>query len=111
MKHWFSGNLYPLSIQIPTKRSGPHNGLYKKIDIDNEPDQKYKTIMINQYRWMEKNKESIINKAKNLHSKYTENKLPDNIKNRCANYPRLEKLLDRYMIERQSKVNAKENTR
>ena len=23
MKHWFSGNLYPLSIQIPTKRSGP----------------------------------------------------------------------------------------
>ena len=24
MKHWFSGNLYPLSIQIPTKRSGPH---------------------------------------------------------------------------------------
>ena len=23
MTHWFSGNLYPLSIQIPTKRSGP----------------------------------------------------------------------------------------
>lgn len=87
------------------------NGLYKKIDINNEPDQKYKTIMINQYRWMEKNKEIIINKAKNLHSKYIENKLPDNIKNRCANYPKLEKLLDRYMIERQSKVNAKENTR
>ena len=29
MKHWFSGNLYPLSIQIPTKRSGP-----LKEDID-----------------------------------------------------------------------------
>ena len=27
MKHWFSGNLYPLSIQIPTKRSGPQYGV------------------------------------------------------------------------------------
>ena len=27
MKHWFSGNLYPLSIQIPTKRSGPLLGI------------------------------------------------------------------------------------
>lgn len=32
MKHWFSGNLYPLSIQIPTKRSGPQLGY--KIVVD-----------------------------------------------------------------------------
>lgn len=30
MKHWFSGNLYPLSIQIPTKRSGPQIEILNK---------------------------------------------------------------------------------
>ena len=47
MKHWFSGNLYPLSIQIPTKRSGPQLDisdydtfikLYIKFDILGAPD-------------------------------------------------------------------------
>ena len=31
MKHWFSGNLYPLSIQIPTKRSGPRIGVFRLL--------------------------------------------------------------------------------
>lgn len=36
MKHWFSGNLYPLSIQIPTKRSGPlvEKLLHEKIEAE-----------------------------------------------------------------------------
>ena len=34
MKHWFSGNLYPLSIQIPTKRSGPLVAIPNLLDVD-----------------------------------------------------------------------------
>jgi plasmid replication initiation protein len=40
LKHWFSGNLYPLSIQIPTKRSGP----LKEINLLTDVIVKYEPI-------------------------------------------------------------------
>ncbi|PQG42869.1 hypothetical protein CUS80_13675 [Enterococcus faecium] len=44
MKHWFSGNLYPLSIQIPTKRSGPPTQDTKVEQVSSKQPQEVESV-------------------------------------------------------------------
>lgn len=87
-----------LNNMIPVERS-----LCQLIDINNEQDPFRKILWRNEARWIRANGKSISSKAKLLYEQYINNTLPDHVKNRCANFPRLEKLLDKYMQKQQVK--------
>lgn len=87
-----------LNNMIPVERS-----LCQLIDIKNEQDPFRKILWRNEARWIRANGKNISSKAKLLYEQYINNTLPDHVKNRCANFPRLEKLLDKYMQKQQVK--------
>ena len=79
--------------------------LCNKLVIQNESDTKYKSLLENQYNWIKQNQDAINKKAQNLYNKYIEDRLPDNIKSRCVDFPRLERALDTY-LQRQPNENT-----
>ena len=67
---------------------------YKEIDlyaipVDKE-ERKYQKMLKEQLAWLNANKNQISNRSYKLYQKYKENKLSENIRNRCCNYPLLE---------------------
>lgn len=76
---------------------------YTLLDLDTTPedikDKKYHQLLIDQLAWLNSNRNSISKKAHNLYRLYVQNKLFDNIKSRCCNYPLLEEKCDLYQKE------------
>lgn len=80
---------------IPVKKDN-----YTIINLNKKCNSKeeemYQELLINQYTWININMRSIKNKAAVLYKLYNENRLPDNIKNRCCNYLLLEEKCEEY---------------
>ncbi len=56
----------------------------------------YQALLNNQYTWLNEYKDEIIKRATKLYNKYTHNRLPLNIQNRCCNYKILEEACLKY---------------
>ena len=73
---------------------------YEVIDLNrkitNKKDLQYHELLKNQYVWLNEHKKEIKNRATNLYTKYIYNKIPENIKNRCCNFPVLEEACFKY---------------
>ena len=67
---------------------------YKEFNLNkkakNEDEQFRIQLLKNQLRWLTSNKKEIYQKSSILYNLYKNDKLPDNVKNRCCNYPLLE---------------------
>lgn len=61
-----------------------------KKEIDSSKNKRYE-LMNNQLRWLTKYKKEVYFKSKLLYVLYKNNKLPQNVKNRCCNFLLLEK--------------------
>ena len=88
-----SGNLGVINLNnmIPVKNCYIFKIYPYKTTKQN--DAKYNELLNNQLSWINKkeNKEKIIKKATNLRNSYINNELPENIKNRCVDFIKLEK--------------------
>lgn len=76
-------------------------GKVSKIDISNYPslpieEQEYRHLLRNQNLWVNRNSARIISNAKKLHSLYCKGKLRGKLKDRCCNFPVLEKACIEY---------------
>lgn len=76
-------------------------GKLSKIDISNYPslpidEQEYRHLLRNQNLWVNRNSARIISNAKKLHSLYCKGKLRGKLKDRCCNFPVLEKACIEY---------------
>lgn len=69
------------------------------IDIDSITDIQYKNLLNNQFRWISKNNERIIDKANKLYDFFVSNTLNNSIKNRCCNFTLLEEKCKLYIPE------------
>ena len=69
-----------------------------KIDVANESDQTYKTLLYKQINWCNEkgNTLVILNKAKNLYNKVINKKLPQRIIDRCCDFKMLEEKSKEY---------------
>jgi len=65
------------------------DGCYHLLDIANE-EEKYKFLLYNQSRDINRNHEKIGKIAKKLYSMYINNHLPEHIKSRCCDFLLLE---------------------
>lgn len=70
------------------------NKNYIEFDLNKEsddPKEVFKLELVkNQLRWITSNRKTIITKSKLLYNLYKINKLPQNVKSRCCNFPLLE---------------------
>lgn len=73
---------------------------YTEFDLNkhiSDKNEKFRIALItNQLRWLTLNKKEINSKSKLLYNLYKQNKLPENVKNRCCNYPLLEEKCREY---------------
>ena len=71
---------------------------YKIIDINKDlnDDKKYQKLLSEQLSWLNSNNIQVRNKSYKLYSAYKNNKLSNNIQNRCCNYLLLEKVGKEY---------------
>lgn len=69
-----------------------------KIDVENEQDQTYKTLLYKQIHWCNEreNANIILNRAKNLYNKVINKKLPQRIIDRCCDFKMLEEKSQQY---------------
>lgn len=76
------------------------NKNYEEFDLNkktNNNEEKHRLELLkNQLRWLTTNKKEIITKSKLLYNLYKYNKLSDNVKKRCCNYPLLEEKCKEY---------------
>ena len=56
-------------------------------------------LLNNQLRWLNENKKEIYFKSKLLYNLYKENKLPNNMRQRCCNFILLEEKCKKYKSE------------
>lgn len=68
---------------------------YVEFDLNKQPKDKSEMfrleLMQNQLRWLTRNKKEVLNKSRLLYKLYKDDKLPKNVKDRCCNFPLLEK--------------------
>ncbi len=80
---------------IPVKTNN-----YKLIDLDGKVvtinEKKYKKLLREQLAWLNENYIQVKNKSYKLYNLYLNNKLSENIKNRCCNFKLLEEKCDEY---------------
>lgn len=73
---------------------------YKLVDLeisrDNIEEIKYKKMLREQLTWLNAHYNQIKNKSYKLYDLYTNNRLPDSIKNRCCNFILLEQVSSNY---------------
>ena len=73
---------------------------YTLLNLDIEPltnsELKYQKLLKEQLRWLNENYIQIKNKSSKLYNLYKDNKLSDNIKNRCCNFVLLEEKCNEY---------------
>lgn len=69
-----------------------------KIDVENESDEIYKTLLYKQINWCneKENRLLILNRAKNLYNKVVNKKLPQRIIDRCCDFKMLEEKSKEY---------------
>ena len=69
-----------------------------KIDVENEPDETYKTLLHKQINWCNESKNTllILNKAATLYTKLINKKLPQRIIDRCCDFKMLEEKCKEY---------------
>ena len=83
---------------IPVK---PRN--YKVIYLNNESsleiESRYKELLKDQLTWLNKNYEQVKNKSFKLYDLYINNKLNEQIRNRCCNFKLLEEKCREYNME------------
>jgi len=83
---------------IPVSRKN-----YSLIDLDTEyyieAEQIYQKLLKEQLTWLNKNYEQIINKSSKLYDLYTNNKLNEQIRNRCCNFKLLEEKCSEYNMK------------
>ena len=56
----------------------------------------YQFLLLSQLNWLNRNVHLVKNKAQNLYNRYSNNKLPTNIMNRCCNFKLLEQACANY---------------
>ena len=80
---------------IPVKSNN-----YQEFNLNKETknkEEKYRIeLMNNQLRWLTSNKKEIYTKSSLLYRLYVSNKLPENVRNRCCNFPLLEMKCELY---------------
>ena len=80
---------------IPVKSNN-----YQEFNLNKETknkEEKYRIeLMNNQLRWLTSNKKEIYTKSSLLYRLYVSNKLPENVRNRCCNFPLLEMICEIY---------------
>ena len=65
--------------------------------VTNDKDEKYRIDLLkNQLRWITSNRKEVITKSKLLYNLYKNNKLPQNVKDRCCNFILLEEKCSEY---------------
>ena len=73
---------------------------YIEFDLNKETkdkDEKYRIDLLkNQLRWITSNRKDVITKSKLLYNLYKNNKLPQNVKDRCCNFILLEEKCSEY---------------
>ena len=76
------------------------NNNYVEFDLNKKSNNKKEVFRLellrNQLRWLTSNKKEVITKSKLLYDLYKNNKLPQNLKNRCCNFPLLEEKSKEY---------------
>ncbi|WP_205088625.1 type III toxin-antitoxin system ToxN/AbiQ family toxin [Veillonella magna] len=68
----------------------------KLILSSSTTEKKYGLLLLNQWEWINTNKDFIIKKAEDLHNRYIRDDLDFRVKNRCVNFPLLEKRLEQF---------------
>lgn len=77
------------------------NKNYVEFDLNKKAINKEKfriELMKNQLRWLTNNKKEIYTKSKLLYNLYKNNKLPNNVKERCCNFLLLEEKCIKYSL-------------
>ena len=71
-----------------------------KIDVENEKDKAYKTLLYKQIKWCnkKKNADMILNRAKNLYSRVLNKKTPMTVIERCCDFKLLEEKSKEYKL-------------
>ncbi len=79
---------------IPVKK-------YQLLDFDimAEPDEKYRSLLLNQLSYCEKNRELIYSRAKTTYRKATDGKNPF-YRKVCCDFKRLESFCDKYKVKK-----------
>lgn len=93
------GNLGALNFNnmIPTpKEYCTEINIMRFLQSNNSSSYSYGRLLQHQVKWISTNYELICNKAERLYNKHIECKLPQQIKNRCVNFPLLEKRLEQF---------------
>ena len=80
---------------IPVKKDNYSEYDFDKNDVGIQ-DKKRNELLKDQLRWITKQHKSVMDKSYILYKLYKENKLHENIKNRCCNFPLLEKKCNEY---------------
>lgn len=69
---------------------------FDKENILTTSERKYKKLLYEQLRWLNRNSEILYKQSKNIYNKYRNGKLNLNIMNRCCNFPLLEEKCKEY---------------
>lgn len=76
------------------------NNNYIEFDLNKktkDKDEMFRLELLkNQLRWLTSNKKMVNTKSKLLYNLYKRNKLPKNVKDRCCDFPLLEKVCTEY---------------
>ena len=83
---------------IPVK-SKNYRVIYLNNESSLEIESRYKELLKDQLTWLNKNYEQVINKSSKLYDLYTNNKLNEQIKNRCCNFKLLEEKCSEYNMK------------
>lgn len=77
---------------------------YEEFDLNkkttNKKESSWLLLLNNQLRWLTAHKSNIYLKSKLLYNLYREDKLPENVKNRCCNFLLLEEKCNEYIKEK-----------
>lgn len=77
-----------------------HENNYVEFDLNKQSNDKSEIFRLellqNQLRWLTKNKKVVYSKSRLLYKLYKDNKLPQNVKDRCCNFPLLEEKCKEY---------------
>ena len=63
---------------------------------------KYRRLLLDQLRWLNRNSDNILSHALTLYNKYVNNKLSIKMQNRCCNFKMLEEKCLEYNKEKQT---------
>ena len=89
--------------KIPVDESCVSSLVLRITEKDDIPSKKYKKMAIKQIEWCRNNQESIVKKANKLYDMIQSEKASAFLKNRCCDFTRLEKVLQKWMEDHKDK--------